>query len=196
MNRQIKEVFSIGHSNMSYRSFAALLRKWSIEQVIDVRTIPFSRHVPHFNYEVIRGKLRQSGFGYEYLGNQLGSHNSKMRKGCDSLSDYRRQIVCDAFDDGMKQVMEQLDEKRVVIMCVERDPYQCHRHSILASELAKAGVVTQHILTSGQVRSAFDAPLERNDPDERWVQRSLFESLDAEPLSTGRSSNDSLPRVA
>lgn len=196
MNRQNKEVYSIGHSNMSYRSFAALLRKWSIEQVIDVRTIPFSRHVPHFNYEVIRRKLQQSGFDYEYLGNQLGSHNSKMRNGCESLSDYRRQIACDAFDEGMKQILERLGERRVAIMCVECDPYGCHRHSILAAELAKAGVVTQHIFKNGQVRSAFDAPLERNDLDERWVQRSLFESMEAEPLSTGRSSNDSLPRVA
>lgn len=196
MDQQYKEVYSIGHSNMSYRLFASLLRKWSIEQVVDVRSIPYSRHVPHFNYEVIRRKLAQSGFDYLYLGNQLGSHNSRMRNSSESLSDYRRQIANDAFDDGMAQLLEHMDAQRVAIMCVECDPYRCHRHSILAAELAKVGVTTQHILKNGQVRSAFDAPMARVVADERWVQRSLFESLEAEPLSTGNSSNELLPRVA
>lgn len=196
MNRQNTEVFSIGHSNMSYRSLAALLRKWSIEQVVDVRTIPYSRHVPHFNYEVIRRKLQQSGFEYEYLGNQLGSRNSRMRNSCENPSDYRRQIACDAFNDGIAQLLDLMDEKRVAIMCVESDPYRCHRHTILAGELAKLGIVTQHILKNAQVRSAFDAPMEKRIADERWVQRSLFESLDTEPFATGKSSNEALPRVA
>lgn len=196
MDLENKEVFSIGHSNMSYRSFASLLRKWSIEQVVDVRTIPFSRYVPHFNYEVIRRKLHQSGFDYEYLGNQLGSHNSRMRNSCENPSDYRRQIANDAFSDGISQLLELMNEKRVAIMCVESDPYRCHRHSVVAAELAKLGVATQHILKNGQVRSAFDAPIDRKIADERWVQRSLFESLDAEPMATGASSNEPLPRVA
>ena len=196
MKRQFKEVFSIGHSNMSYRSFASLLRKWSIEQVVDIRTIPFSRHVPHFNYEVIRRKLHQSGFEYLYLGNQLGSDNSRMRNSCESLSDYRRQIACDAFDDGIAKLLDQVSEKRVAIMCVECDPYRCHRHAILAAELAKEAVTVQHILKNGQVRSAFDAPVEIHVTDERWVQRSLFDSLEVEPLATGSSSNERLPQVA
>ncbi|MCY4093719.1 MAG: DUF488 domain-containing protein [Gammaproteobacteria bacterium] len=196
MNGRNKEVFSIGHSNMSYRSFTSLLRKCSIEQVVDVRSIPFSRHVPHFNYEVIQRKLQQSGFNYEYLGNQLGSHNLRMRNSCESLSEYRRQIACDAFNDGITQLLERAGEHRVAIMCVESDPYRCHRHTILAGELAKLGVTTQHILKNAQVRSAFDAPMEKSIAGEHWVQRSLFEEVDAEPLSTGASSNEVLPRVA
>ena len=196
MDRQNKEVFSIGHSNLSYRSFAALLRKCSIEQVVDVRTIPFSRYVPHFNYEVIRRKFRQSGFEYEYLGNQLGSHNCRMRNSCENPSDYRRQIACDAFSDGIAQLHQRLNEKHVAIMCVESDPYRCHRHTILTTELAKLGVVTRHILKNGDVRSAFDTPMEQNISEERWVQRSLFESVDVEPFATGNSSNESLRRVA
>ena len=196
MNGWNKEVFSIGHSNMSYRSFASLLRKCSIEQVVDVRSIPFSKHVPHFNYDLIRRKLQQSGFDYEYLGNQLGSHNVRMRNSCESLSDYRRQIACEAFSDGMAQLLERSNQHRVAIMCVESDPYRCHRHTILAAELAKLGVVTHHLLKNGQVRSAFDAPMEKRTASEHWVQRSLFESTDTEPLLTGTSNHEALPRVA
>lgn len=196
MERQYKELFTVGHSNMSYRSFAALLRKWSIEQVVDVRTIPFSRHVPHFNYEVIRRKLQQSGFGYLYLGNQLGTDNTRIRNSCESFSDYRRQIACDAFNDGMAQLLEQASVRRVAIMCVECDPYRCHRHTILATELAKVGVSAQHILKSGQVRSAFHAPVEQTVTEGRWVQRSLFDSLKAEPIATGASSIERLSQVA
>ena len=119
-----------------------------------------------------------------------------MRTSCENPSDYRRQIACDAFSDGIAQLLEVMNEKRVAIMCVESDPYRCHRHSVLAAELAKLGVATQHILKNGQVRSAFDAPMGQRIADERWVQRSLFESLDAEPMATGASNNEPLPRVA
>lgn len=196
MSPRTVEVFSIGHSNLSYRGFASRLRKWDIQCVLDVRTVPYSKFVPHFNYDVFQGKLAKSNLGYEYLGNQLGSYNSRMRNCSESLADYRRQIACEAFEDGIDRVLELAQNERVVIMCAEGNPYGCHRHTVLASALAKRGVSMQHLLKSGIARSAFAAPV-RSDESTGWVQRDLFdESPSDEGSSIALSSNDALPRVA
>ena len=196
MKGQCLEVFSIGHSNLCYRSFAALLRKCAIEQVIDVRSIPYSRYVPHFNFGAIQQKLKQSGIAYEYLGNQLGFRNATMRNAHGGISDYRRQIATDAFADGMEQLSAIACKKRAAIMCVEADPYACHRHTILAAELEKLGIHTQHILKDGLIRDAFDQPAIFRSPGDQPIQRSLFETFDEHSHEFIHGRNDALPRVA
>ena len=196
MKREIVEVFSVGHSNLSYRKFASLLRKWEIEQVIDIRSIPYSKYVPHFNYEVLKNKLASSKLRYEYLGNQLGLHNSRMRGSADGISDYRRQMAVDAFEDGIEQLIQCASQRRVAIMCAECDPYKCHRHSVLADELAKHGISMQHILKSGHTRSAFTSPIERSSVANGSGQRSLFDAMPAEQRGVHQSTNDPLPQVA
>ena len=196
MKRQIVEVFSIGHSNLSYRKFAALLRKWEIEQVIDVRSIPYSKYVPHFNFEVLKRKLGNSKIEYEYLGNQLGSRNTRMRGSEEGISDYRRQMATDAFDEGIEQVLQLASEKRVAIMCAESDPYKCHRHTVLATELAKHGVSMLHILKSGHTHSAFNGSIERRLKTNGSGQRGLFDVLQPEPMGVDQNINDPLPQVA
>ena len=42
-------VFTIGHSTRTIDDFISLLREHEIEQLIDIRTIPKSRHNPQFN---------------------------------------------------------------------------------------------------------------------------------------------------
>ena len=67
------EVFTIGHSTLPYERFLALLRRWSITAIADVRTAPYSRHSPQFNKATLRNELRQSGIAYVFLGEELGA---------------------------------------------------------------------------------------------------------------------------
>ncbi|MEO7198777.1 MAG: DUF488 domain-containing protein, partial [Dokdonella sp.] len=46
-------VATIGHSNRSLEDFIALLREHGIQQVVDVRTVPKSRHNPQFGGEAL-----------------------------------------------------------------------------------------------------------------------------------------------
>src|SRR6266700_1417300 len=52
------EVFTIGHSTRTWKVFLELLRVHGIKRVIDVRSIPRSRHNPRFNRETLSAKLR------------------------------------------------------------------------------------------------------------------------------------------
>ena len=60
-------VLTIGHSTHTWNDFRDLLRAHRVKRVIDVRSIPRSRHNPQFNRETLRTKLRAAGIGYVHL---------------------------------------------------------------------------------------------------------------------------------
>ena len=47
-------IFTIGHSTRPIDEFIALLKAHGVEEVVDVRTIPMSRHNPQFNTDPLR----------------------------------------------------------------------------------------------------------------------------------------------
>lgn len=49
MHRQPAVVYTIGHSNRSIETFVDLLWSSGVAPVLDVRTVPRSRHNPQFN---------------------------------------------------------------------------------------------------------------------------------------------------
>src|SRR5260370_40186074 len=60
-------IFSIGHFTRTWLVFLELLRAYDIKRVIDVRSIPRSRHNPQFNRETLSAKLRSARIGYVHL---------------------------------------------------------------------------------------------------------------------------------
>src|SRR5947209_11997942 len=65
-------LFTVGHSNHSLEAFLELLKKHTIQVLVDTRSYPYSRHVPHFNREELCEALRQRGIKYLFLGGELG----------------------------------------------------------------------------------------------------------------------------
>ena len=63
----ISTVLTIGHSTRTWKVFLDLLRAHRVERVIDVRSIPRSRHNPKFNQKPLRTKLRSTRIGYLHL---------------------------------------------------------------------------------------------------------------------------------
>ena len=47
-------IFTIGHSTRSIDEFIELLQMHGIEEIVDVRTMPMSRHNPQFNRDVLK----------------------------------------------------------------------------------------------------------------------------------------------
>jgi uncharacterized protein (DUF488 family) len=60
-------VLTIGHSTRTWKEFLELLRAYRVKRVIDVRTIPRSRHNPQFNQATLSKKLRAARIGYVHL---------------------------------------------------------------------------------------------------------------------------------
>ena len=60
-------VFTIGHSTRSIEDFIRLLNAHRVQRVIDVRTIPRSRHNPQFNRDQLSQALHRARLHYRYM---------------------------------------------------------------------------------------------------------------------------------
>ncbi|HEY5997137.1 MAG TPA: DUF488 domain-containing protein, partial [Candidatus Deferrimicrobiaceae bacterium] len=60
-------VYTVGHSTHGLDEFVGLLRAYGIERLVDVRTIPRSRHNPQFNADTLGPALRNRRIGYRHM---------------------------------------------------------------------------------------------------------------------------------
>ncbi len=57
-------VLTIGHSTRPVAEFIKLLSAHGVTQLVDVRTVPRSRHNPQFNTDALPASLASAGIGY------------------------------------------------------------------------------------------------------------------------------------
>src|SRR5258706_13045778 len=57
-------IFTLGHSTLPIERFIALLRAYGIERLVDIRTVPRSRHNPQFNDAAMASTLTTDGMDY------------------------------------------------------------------------------------------------------------------------------------
>jgi len=133
-------LWTIGHSNRSIEQIVALLKEHKIEALVDVRSFPTSK-IEHFNKEEIERWLPGHGIKYVWLGKELGGY----RQG-----GYEAHMKTELFREGTKKLLEVARQKRVCIMCMEKNPKYCHRR-FLTAYLERKGVEVIHILEGGQV---------------------------------------------
>src|SRR5260370_19371956 len=60
-------IYTVGHSTRTTRELLELLRAQGVEQVVDVRTIPRSRHNPQFNRPALSRSLHAAKLRYRHL---------------------------------------------------------------------------------------------------------------------------------
>ena len=155
------QVFSIGHSNHSSKSFLALLDMHLIEAIIDVRSAPYSGYTPHFNHDFLRDMLEDHKIGYYFLGGELGGRPAD--RGCyDAEGRVQYDLVSetDLFQDGIRSAIRLAEDVPIALMCTEKDPLECHRTLLVSNTLSQNGICIQHILADGRLES-HDASMDR-----------------------------------
>lgn len=161
LNLERRQVFTVGHSNHLSRAFLELLQKYCVEEVMDVRSSPFSRYSPHFNYDTLSSTLEQAGIDYVFLGRELGGR--PVDRSCydeEGRVRYDRLVNTDLFNDGIRRVVRAAEDRRVAVMCSEKEPLDCHRALLIAKVLEERGVAVEHILADGSVEQ-YDATMNR-----------------------------------
>jgi uncharacterized protein (DUF488 family) len=149
-------VFTIGHSTRPWKVFLALLRAHGIKRVVDVRSIPRSRHNPQFNRETLSMKLRSARIGYVHLRKlgglrharrdlpNMGWRNASFR----GFADY---MQTPDFEAGLERLLKLARQKRSALMCAEAVPWRCHR-LLIADALAVRGVRVKDIISGKRSR--------------------------------------------
>lgn len=138
-------VYTIGHSNHDSETFLSLLRQHGIENVVDVRSSPYSRYVPQANRESLLRTLESAGIGYRWLGEGLGG------KPEGTTGDYDQLSASPAFRQGIRSLLNLAAERRTAIMCSEGDHRQCHRHKLITPVLLDQWVRVLHIQPDGSL---------------------------------------------
>ncbi len=128
-------VYTIGHSTHPIDEFIRILAAFEIEKVVDVRTIPKSRHNPQFNEDELRKQLFEHAIEYVRLAGLGGlrhptpeSVNTAWKNA--SFRGFADYMQTPEFASALDELIDISAEKRIVIMCAEAVPWRCHRSLI------------------------------------------------------------------
>jgi uncharacterized protein (DUF488 family) len=149
-------VLTIGHSTRSIAELIRLLAAHGVQRVIDVRTIPRSRHNPQFSRSELSPALRRARIHYRHMPGlgglrhaKRGSTNTGWRNA--SFRGYADYMQTAAFKRSLNRCIELATHERVVLMCAEAVPWRCHR-SLIADALLARGIPTSEITSGARVR--------------------------------------------
>jgi|BioPla2DNA2_1021312.scaffolds.fasta_scaffold36164_2 uncharacterized protein (DUF488 family) len=145
--------YSIGHSTGTVDKFIQLLKKYNIKYLIDVRSIPYSKHAPQFNAETLKLELKKNGIIYGYMGKELGARYDDPRLLFeDGRVDFNKVRKTEFFKHGIDRIIHGIKNGyEIAIMCTEKDPFECHRFGLVSHELSRKGVMVYHILEDGSL---------------------------------------------
>lgn len=147
------ELFTIGHSTHEQSELLRLLEMHGVTVVVDVRSNPFSARVPQFNQPVLDKALDEWGIRYTFLGKELGARRDEQHCYVDGQARYDRIAQTPAFGEGIKRVLNGLENYRIALLCAEKDPITCHRTILVCRRLRHAGVTINHILADGSLET-------------------------------------------
>lgn len=150
------KIWTVGHSNLPVAAFLRELEGSGIQLVVDIRTVPKSRHNPQFEGEALSASLAEAGLAYGRLPElggfrrpQQDSPNGAWRN--ESFRGYADYMQTPAFEAGLEQLLEWAAAKCTAIMCAEAVPWRCHR-SLVADALTARGHEVLDILGAGPAK--------------------------------------------
>jgi uncharacterized protein (DUF488 family) len=143
----------------------SLLARHKVTLIVDVRTIPRSRHNPQFNRETLPGELTAHKIGYEHV-RELGglrkpradSRNTAWQNA--SFRGFADYMETDDFGRGLEHLEVLSRAAPTAVMCAESLPWRCHR-SLIADALSASGFSVIHIMADGAVHHHTITPFAR-----------------------------------
>lgn len=146
-----RPVFTVGHSTLPIQSFTGRLQAHGVQRVIDVRTIPRSRHNPQFNSDALAAFLKAACIGYTHMPElgglrrpQKNSRNAGWRNA--SFRGYADYMQTPVFEKHLRRLIEWAEKEQIAVMCAEAVPWRCHR-TMIADALAAHQIPVEHILS-------------------------------------------------
>ncbi|HKF75777.1 MAG TPA: DUF488 domain-containing protein [Candidatus Dormibacteraeota bacterium] len=147
-------LFTVGHSTRSLDELLDLLHSHEVTLLADVRTVPRSRRLPHFDLASLAVELPRRGVEYVHLPELGGlrrprpdSPNQGWRNA--GFRGYADHMDTPEFRAGLERLARLGRDRDVAFMCAEAVPWRCHR-SLLADALVARGIPVRHIVGAGR----------------------------------------------
>ena len=148
------DVLTIGHSTRTLEIFIGMLQANGVQRVMDIRTVPRSRHNPQFNYDTLPDALNTASIGYlhmEGLGGLRHPYANSQNRGWrnSSFRGFADYMQTAEFEENLRDLTKLAGQEQIVLMCAESLPWRCHR-SLIADALLLRGVPVEHILSKSR----------------------------------------------
>ncbi|MDA8396009.1 MAG: DUF488 domain-containing protein [Candidatus Dormibacteraeota bacterium] len=159
-------LLTVGHGTATAAEFLKLLEVARVQALVDIRSVPGSRHNPQFARRALEQWLVGAGVGYRWevgLGGfrrgkpdsaHLGLHHPAFR----SYADYMETPV---FVAAVDRLLEEAGARTTAVMCAETLWWRCHRrlladHLVLVRKVSvlhldHRGHMSPHVPTAGAV---------------------------------------------
>lgn len=145
-------VLTVGHSTRPLETFINMLKAHSVTRLIDVRTVPRSRHNPQFNRDTFPEALESCGIRYTHDAGLGGfrhtSRESSPNRGWrnEAFRGYADYMQTQEFAEHLANLIELAKQERVALVCAEAVPWRCHR-SLIADALMVHGIRVEEIIS-------------------------------------------------
>jgi uncharacterized protein (DUF488 family) len=150
------DVYTLGFSNRTWEQTIQILEAYEIRRLVDIRTLPGSKHTPHFNLEHLKDALPRAGIEYVHMKSLGGLRkpvkdstlNSAWRNV--SFRAYADYMQTPSFDAALTELIQLLKEKQTVYCCTEAVFWRCHRQ-LVSDALLVHGYRIGHIFSAVKV---------------------------------------------
>ena len=150
-------LYTIGHSTRTLDELLEVLRAHSIQTLVDIRSFPMSRRLPHFNRESLEKTLPEAGIQYVWM-KELGGRRAKQRDDSPNVAlrnpsfrNYADYMLTAEFQSNAAELEKLAEGSRTAIMCAEAVFFRCHR-MLVSDYYALRGHQVLHIQDAGRAR--------------------------------------------
>ncbi|HZE26135.1 MAG TPA: DUF488 domain-containing protein [Terriglobales bacterium] len=141
---------TLGHSTRTLEELVAVLRAQKIETLVDIRSFPRSRRLPHFDRESLEKALPEAGLRYLWR-KALGGFRKKIREHSPntalrsaSFRNYADYMLTPEFEQAAAELVQLAESSRTAYLCAERVWFHCHR-MLVSDWLVSHGHTVLHI---------------------------------------------------
>lgn len=169
-------MMTIGHSTLPLEVFIQALKDNACQLLVDVRSIPRSRHNPQFEQPALFAALKTAGIDAVWrqeLGGRRHTRKDSINRGWrnESFRGYADYMQTTEFSAQIDWLMALPSLGATVIMCAEAVPWRCHRSLIGDAVIARGGIVEDIFVpaTGSSFRKPHEmTPFARIDGQRLW----------------------------
>ena len=149
------DAYTMGFSNRTWEETLDILAAFEIRRLVDIRTLPGSKHTPQFNLEHMKDALPKAGVEYVHM-KSLGGlrkpvkdstvNSAWQNNGFRGYADY---MQTPEFESALNELIRLLKEKTTVYCCTEAVFWRCHRQ-LVSDALSVRGLRIGHVFNASK----------------------------------------------
>jgi uncharacterized protein (DUF488 family) len=150
-------IYTIGHSTRTIDEFIELLKQHGIEALVDIRSFPMSRRLPHFNRENLEKSLADAQIEYRWM-KDLGGRRKRILEDSPNIAlrneafrNYADYMLTPLFSYSIQELLKLASTKRTAYMCAEALYFRCHR-MLVSDYLTAHSHEVRHIVDKNEPR--------------------------------------------